>query len=128
MGVGTGLVLKRGFSQGSSDTVAKILHKKIFNFMGLSRVFIRNRHNNIVNFKFCFWKNSSFICYYYVNGIYFNCPTILWNFISLGIIISIWRSSIWPVLLKAIRLLGDETEQGRLFGFLEAGRGVVDTI
>ena len=33
MGVGTGLVLKRGFSQGSSDTVAKILHKKIFNFM-----------------------------------------------------------------------------------------------
>lgn len=34
----------------------------------------------------------------------------------------------WPVLLKAIRLLGDETEQGRLFGFLEAGRGVVDTI
>ncbi len=34
----------------------------------------------------------------------------------------------WPVLLKAVRLLGDETEQGRLFGFLEAGRGVVDTI
>ena len=34
----------------------------------------------------------------------------------------------WPVLLKAIRLLGDETEHGRLFGFLEAGRGVVDTI
>ena len=23
----------------------------------------------------------------------------------------------WPVLLKAVRLLGDETEQGRLFGF-----------
>lgn len=34
----------------------------------------------------------------------------------------------WPVLLKSIRLLGDEHEQGRLFGFLEAGRGVVDTI
>lgn len=34
----------------------------------------------------------------------------------------------WPVLLKSIRLLGDENEQGRLFGFLEAGRGVVDTI
>lgn len=40
MGVGTGLVLKRGFSQGSSDTVAKILHKKIFNFMGLSQVLL----------------------------------------------------------------------------------------
>lgn len=34
----------------------------------------------------------------------------------------------WPVLLKAVRLLGDSTQQGRLFGFLEAGRGVVDTI
>ncbi|MBZ7981390.1 MFS transporter [Campylobacter sp. RM12640] len=34
----------------------------------------------------------------------------------------------WPVLLKAIRLLGDSSQQGRLFGFLEAGRGVVDTI
>ena len=34
----------------------------------------------------------------------------------------------WPVLLKTIRLLGDSTQQGRLFGFLEAGRGVVDTL
>lgn len=34
----------------------------------------------------------------------------------------------WPVLLKAVRLLGREDEQGRMFGFLEAGRGVVDTI
>ncbi|MEX9870873.1 MFS transporter [Providencia huaxiensis] len=34
----------------------------------------------------------------------------------------------WPVLLKAVRLLGDKKEQGRLFGFLEAGRGIVDVI
>ena len=34
----------------------------------------------------------------------------------------------WPVLLKAVRLLGDKQEQGRLFGFLEAGRGIVDVI
>ncbi|NLY21161.1 MAG: MFS transporter [Tissierellia bacterium] len=34
----------------------------------------------------------------------------------------------WPVLLKAVRLLGGEEEQGRMFGYLEAGRGVVDTI
>lgn len=34
----------------------------------------------------------------------------------------------WPVLLKTVRLLGTEEEQGRMFGFLEAGRGVVDTI
>ena len=34
----------------------------------------------------------------------------------------------WPVLLKSVRLLGDESEQGRMFGFLEAGRGVIDTV
>lgn len=34
----------------------------------------------------------------------------------------------WPVLLKAVRLLGTKEEQGRLFGLLEAGRGVVDVI
>ncbi|MCW9710080.1 MFS transporter [Avibacterium sp. 21-586] len=34
----------------------------------------------------------------------------------------------WPVLLKAVRLLGTKEEQGRLFGFLEAGRGIVDVI
>lgn len=34
----------------------------------------------------------------------------------------------WPVLLKAIRLLGTVSEQGRLFAFLEAGRGVVDIV
>lgn len=40
MGIGTGLVLKKGFSQGSSDTVAKILHKKIFSFMEISQVLL----------------------------------------------------------------------------------------
>ncbi|EBB5749227.1 MFS transporter [Salmonella enterica] len=34
----------------------------------------------------------------------------------------------WPVLLKAARLLGTRDEQGRMFGFLEAGRGVVDVL
>lgn len=34
----------------------------------------------------------------------------------------------WPSLLKAIRNLGDDNEQGRMFGFLEGGRGVVDTL
>lgn len=40
MGIGTGLVLKKGFSQGSSDTVAKILHKKLLSFMGISQVLL----------------------------------------------------------------------------------------
>ena len=30
--------------------------------------------------------------------------------------------------LKAIRNLGDDQEQGRLFGLLEGGRGVIDTL
>ncbi|MFV0449789.1 MAG: MFS transporter [Vibrio sp.] len=34
----------------------------------------------------------------------------------------------WPVLLKAVRLLGSQEEQGRMFGFLEAGRGIIDVI
>lgn len=34
----------------------------------------------------------------------------------------------WPVLLKSVKSLGDDSEQGRLFGFLETGRGIVDTV
>lgn len=34
----------------------------------------------------------------------------------------------WPVLLKSVSLLGDNTQQGRLFGFFETGRGIVDTV
>ena len=34
----------------------------------------------------------------------------------------------WPTMLKTIRLLGNENEQGRMFGFLETGRGVIDTV
>lgn len=40
MGIGTGLVLKKGFSQGSSDTLAKILHKKLFSFIELNQVLL----------------------------------------------------------------------------------------
>ena len=34
----------------------------------------------------------------------------------------------WPTMLKAVRLLGNDSEQGRMFGFLETGRGLMDTI
>lgn len=34
----------------------------------------------------------------------------------------------WPVLLKSVSRLGNSEQQGRLFGFFETGRGVVDTI
>lgn len=38
MGIGTGLILREGFSQGSSDTLSKIVNKKILPFLDLSRV------------------------------------------------------------------------------------------
>lgn len=34
----------------------------------------------------------------------------------------------WPTMLKTVRLLGTEDEQGRMFGIMEAGRGLMDTI
>ena len=34
----------------------------------------------------------------------------------------------WPTMVKAVRMLGDSSEQGKLFGFLEGGRGVASTI
>ncbi|MCY6483387.1 YitT family protein [Clostridium aestuarii] len=39
-GIGLGLVLKNGFSQGSSDTVAKIIHKKFFPFISVSQILL----------------------------------------------------------------------------------------
>lgn len=38
MGVGTGLIFKRGFSQGGTDTIAKILHRKWFSFVGVGEL------------------------------------------------------------------------------------------
>lgn len=34
----------------------------------------------------------------------------------------------WPTMPKTVRLLGNEDEQGRMFGIMEAGRGLMDTI
>ena len=39
-GIGSGLVLKRGFSMGGTDTVAKILHHKIFTFVSISEILL----------------------------------------------------------------------------------------
>ena len=39
-GIGSGLVLKRGYSMGGTDTVAKILHRKIFTFISISEILL----------------------------------------------------------------------------------------
>lgn len=40
MGIGTGLIFKRGFSQGGTDTVAKILHRRWFSFIGIGELLL----------------------------------------------------------------------------------------
>lgn len=62
-------------------------------------------------------------------GVYMSTfPSYYGILLSWGLLSLFGEVIYWPVLLKAIRLLGSSDEQGRLFGFLEAGRGVVDTI
>jgi len=39
-GIGTGLVLKRGYSMGGTDTIAKIFHRKIFTFVSVSEILL----------------------------------------------------------------------------------------
>lgn len=58
MGVGTGLVLKNGFSQGSSDTLAKILHKKFLNFIDFTQVLLGIDITILLLSAFIFGKTS----------------------------------------------------------------------
>jgi uncharacterized membrane-anchored protein YitT (DUF2179 family) len=39
-GIGVGLILKRGFSFGGTDTIAKILHHKVFPFVSISEILL----------------------------------------------------------------------------------------
>lgn len=55
-------------------------------------------------------------------------PSYMGFLIAFGCMAFFGEVVYWPALLKAVRLLGTKEEQGRMFGFLEAGRGVVDVI
>ena len=58
-------------------------------------------------------------------GVYLSTFPGYWGFLAaFGVMAILGEVTYWPVLLKAIRLLGDEKTQGRMFGFLEMGRGV----
>ncbi len=62
-------------------------------------------------------------------GLYLSTFPGYYGILMVWAALSIFNDMIyWPVLLKSVRLLGDESEQGRMFGFLEAGRGVIDTV
>ena len=56
-GVGNGLIFKRGFSFGGTDTIAKILKKKVFLFMSLSQILLAIDAIIIIISGFTFGRN-----------------------------------------------------------------------
>ena len=63
-----------------------------------------------------------------VVGLYFSTfPSFIGILLCFALFAVFAEMTYWPVLLKTVRLLGTKEEQGRMFGFLEGGRGVVDT-
>jgi len=62
-------------------------------------------------------------------GVYLATFPPYWGFLATFAILAIFGEvTYWPVLLKAVRLTGTEENQGRMFGFLEMGRGIVDVV
>lgn len=59
-GIGMGLILKKGFSQGSSDTVAKIINKKLFPFISISQILLAIDISILILSSFVFGKNAVF--------------------------------------------------------------------
>ncbi|MND75664.1 Inner membrane protein YihN [compost metagenome] len=62
-------------------------------------------------------------------GLYLSSMPGYWSILLIWALFGVTCDMLnWPVLLKSVSLLGDNTQQGRLFGFFETGRGVVDTV
>jgi uncharacterized membrane-anchored protein YitT (DUF2179 family) len=56
-GLGVGLVLKRGFSFGGTDTIAKLLHHKVFAFISISELLLVIDGTIIASSVFIYSKN-----------------------------------------------------------------------
>lgn len=62
-------------------------------------------------------------------GIYLSTMPGYWGILFVWALFGVTCDMLnWPVLLKSVSLLGNSSQQGRIFGFFETGRGVVDTI
>ncbi|PHQ81184.1 MAG: MFS transporter [Coxiella sp. (in: Bacteria)] len=62
-------------------------------------------------------------------GLYFaTIPSYIGLLVVFGSLAIFGEMTYWPIMLKSVRLLGSADEQGRLFGFLEGGRGLIDII
>ncbi len=95
-------------------------------FMGLTNTQIGAALSVLFSKKYM--SGGSLICKGLVGFYLATFPSYPGFLLCFGIFAFLGEVTYWPVLLKAIRLLGDEKTQGRMFGFLEMGRGVVDVI
>lgn len=64
-----------------------------------------------------------------ITGLYLSTFPSYYMIILIWILFSLFSDMLyWPVLVKSVKALGDKNEQGKIFGFFEAGRGLFDTI
>ncbi|MEG1988514.1 MAG: MFS transporter [Oscillibacter sp.] len=64
-----------------------------------------------------------------ISGLYLATFPGYYGFLAIFAVLAFFGEvTYWPVLLKAVKLTGTEKDQGRMFGFLEMGRGIVDVI
>lgn len=62
-------------------------------------------------------------------GLWFwTMPSFIWLVVIHAIFAITTVFTFWAAMVKAINRLGEEEEQGRLFGFLEGGRGLIGTV
>lgn len=64
-----------------------------------------------------------------ITGLYLSTLPSYYALILIWILFALFSDMLyWPVLVKCIKTLGNNTSQGRIFGFFDAGRGLFDTI
>ncbi len=64
-----------------------------------------------------------------ITGIYLSTLPGYYALILIWILFALFSDMLyWPVVVKSVKDLGSDNEQGRIFGFFEAGRGLFDTI
>lgn len=59
---------------------------------------------------------------------FWTLPSFIWLVVIHAIFAITTVFTFWAAMVKSINRLGDENEQGRLFGMLEGGRGLIGTL
>ncbi len=84
-------------------------------------VFSRPYFSQKIAFRFFNYYRNIWFCINTLSSIY-RCVLIhaLWGITTI--------LTFWPALVKAVRMLASENEQGKAFGFMESGRGITNAI